>query len=212
MDHAALRSRAYFSPSGGEWSVLKAPLPLTIHRPSHLKCQYDYALTTAQFQARAMSLGTASEPSVCVNYASKQRVTTPRARLSPDAIAAGLAGEWVEEGVGLPTVPVFTGVTGAVNGRPSRPVEHFLDKIYGRVRDGKIAARPIKVPPLTAVYGLGCFCDSLAQDLYWYISGYSCLTPNLAYLGTSRQFTVDGRIFALPSRHLVPKKKIPPFL
>ncbi|KAJ7471996.1 hypothetical protein FB451DRAFT_1175762 [Mycena latifolia] len=32
---------------------------------------------------------------------------------------------------GLPTVPIFTGVTGAANGRPSRPVEHFPDEIYG---------------------------------------------------------------------------------
>ncbi|KAJ7826403.1 hypothetical protein B0H14DRAFT_3467725 [Mycena olivaceomarginata] len=33
--------------------------------------------------------------------------------------------------LGLPTVPVFTGVTGAVNGMPSRPVKPLPDKICG---------------------------------------------------------------------------------
>ncbi|KAJ7501405.1 hypothetical protein B0H11DRAFT_2224783 [Mycena galericulata] len=46
--------------------------------------------------------------------------------------------------VGLPTVPVFTGVTGAVNGMPSRPVEPFGNTIEG---DGYGW-------PLTAVDGL----------------------------------------------------------
>jgi hypothetical protein len=33
--------------------------------------------------------------------------------------------------LGLPTVPGFTGVTGSVNGMPSRPVEPLTDKICG---------------------------------------------------------------------------------
>jgi hypothetical protein len=33
--------------------------------------------------------------------------------------------------VGLPTVPVFTGVTGAVNGMPTRPIEPSSDEFDG---------------------------------------------------------------------------------
>ncbi|KAJ7445838.1 hypothetical protein FB451DRAFT_1412515 [Mycena latifolia] len=39
--------------------------------------------------------------------------------------------------IGLPTVPVFTGVTGAVNGTPSRPVEPLVDEICGTAVDGR---------------------------------------------------------------------------
>ncbi|KAJ7488163.1 hypothetical protein FB451DRAFT_1167620 [Mycena latifolia] len=54
--------------------------------------------------------------------------------------------------LGLPTVPVFTGVTDAVDGRPSRPIEHFPDEIHGAGTGRQSAARPVKVPPLTAAY------------------------------------------------------------
>ncbi|KAJ6586462.1 hypothetical protein DFH09DRAFT_1075387 [Mycena vulgaris] len=36
----------------------------------------------------------------------------------------------VELCVGLPTVPVFTGMMGAVNGSPSRPVGRVADELY----------------------------------------------------------------------------------
>ncbi|KAJ7486389.1 hypothetical protein B0H11DRAFT_1913671 [Mycena galericulata] len=39
--------------------------------------------------------------------------------------------------LGLPTVPVFTGVTGAVNGMPSRPVEPLAEIIYGTGTGGR---------------------------------------------------------------------------
>lgn len=46
--------------------------------------------------------------------------------------------------LGLPTIPVFTGVTGAVSRWPSRPVEPSLgDPVH-----------PVNVQPLMAVDGL----------------------------------------------------------
>ncbi|KAJ7479584.1 hypothetical protein FB451DRAFT_1171688 [Mycena latifolia] len=121
---------------------------------------------------------------------------------------------------GLPTVPVFTGVTGAVNGMPSRPVEHFPDEIYGAgtgrqncrpsrqsaAVDGRIrVGHPVTRSDTgikerlrggsTFPTGLQCtgFCESLAQDLYWYISGYFC---------APRDRPVNSRLTAafLPSR------------
>ncbi len=41
------------------------------------------------------------------------------------------------QSLGLPTVPVFTGVTGAVNGMPSRPVEPLGKTIDGTGAGGR---------------------------------------------------------------------------
>ncbi|KAJ6491176.1 hypothetical protein C8R45DRAFT_929002 [Mycena sanguinolenta] len=54
---------------------------------------------------------------------------------------------------GLPTIPVFTGVTVLLTG--SRPVLSAprREKLTRRIRDGKNAVRPVKERPLTAVDG-----------------------------------------------------------
>ncbi|KAJ7757182.1 hypothetical protein B0H14DRAFT_2634956 [Mycena olivaceomarginata] len=76
---------------------------------------------------------------------------------------------------GLPTVPVFTGVTGAVNGMPSRPVNLCPTRFAGRGQDGKIAVHPVKVRSLTAVDGLA-----------WL--GFEIRTQNWLYPGSEKLF------------------------
>ncbi|KAJ6497925.1 hypothetical protein DFH09DRAFT_1103325 [Mycena vulgaris] len=57
---------------------------------------------------------------------------------------------------GLPTIAVFTGVTGAVNGRTSRTAKAFAEKMEGPETGdgtGKFAVCPFKIQPMTAVEG-----------------------------------------------------------
>ncbi|KAJ7139967.1 hypothetical protein C8R43DRAFT_955050 [Mycena crocata] len=78
--------------------------------------------------------------------------------------------------LGLPTIPVKTGVTGAVNGMPSRPVEPLAGE-----KNGTGAGRN-QLPDTHLLH-----VNTLTGCIWRKVS-------------PSRKLTVDGRLFAVPSR------------
>ncbi|KAJ7076307.1 hypothetical protein C8R43DRAFT_966221 [Mycena crocata] len=96
----------------------------------------------------------------------------------------------------LPTVPVKTGVTGAVNGMPSCPVEPLAgEKKTGRVRDGNYAPSRQKA----AVDGFAGIFENQLTDTH--LLHVNALAGRIWHrLSPSHKLTVDGRLFAVLSR------------
>ncbi|KAJ7862930.1 hypothetical protein B0H14DRAFT_2575157 [Mycena olivaceomarginata] len=103
---------------------------------------------------------------------------------------------------GLPTVPVFTGVTGAVNGMPSRPVKPLPDKICG-TWTGRQNSRPSRqgfeirtqnwlYPGSEKLFG-AVTVHNVLRGLWATQARYTIWGA----VAPTRKFTDDGRLFAV---------------